>query len=155
MKNKVEIYTDGACSPNPGVGGWGAVLIYGEHRKEMSEGYIKTTNNRMELLSVVASLEVLKREGLDIEITSDSKYVVDSVNKGWVFNWEKSNFKKRKNDDLWRRFLIEYRKHQVKMIWVRGHNEHPLNEECDKLAVETRKGNNLKIDTGYGTNNIR
>ena len=149
MKNKVEIYTDGACSPNPGVGGWGAVLIYGEHRKEMSEGYIKTTNNRMELLSVVASLEVLKREGLDIEITSDSKYVVDSVNKGWVFNWEKSNFKKRKNDDLWRRFLIEYRKHSIEMIWVRGHNEHPLNEECDKLAVETRKGNNLKIDIGY------
>jgi len=147
--DKVEIYTDGACSPNPGCGGWGAILIYREHKKEMSEGYTKTTNNRMELLSVVASLEALKKEGLDIDITSDSKYVVDSVNKGWVFNWEKSGFKDRKNADLWRKFLILYRKHKIKMIWVRGHNEHPLNEQCDRLAVAARKGNNLKIDTGY------
>jgi ribonuclease HI len=150
MKNKVvQIFSDGAASPNPGVGGWGAILIYGKHRKEISEGFVKSTNNRMELIGVLRGLEALKKEGLDIEITSDSKYVVDSINKGWVFNWEKSGYKDRKNADLWKKFLILYRKHKVKMIWVRGHNEHPLNEQCDRLAVAARKGNNLKIDTGY------
>lgn len=147
---KIEIYTDGACSPNPGVGGWGTILIYGEHKKEMSQGYIKTTNNRMELLSCIKGLETLKKEGLEVEITSDSKYVIDSVNKGWVLNWEKKNFSGRANADLWKRFLISYRKHNVKMLWVRGHNDNPLNEQCDVLAVAARKNiNKLKIDEGY------
>jgi len=150
MKNKVvQIFSDGAASPNPGKGGWGSILLYGEYSKEMSEGYKLTTNNRMELLSVIKSLEALKKDNLDIVITSDSKYVVDSVNKGWVFAWEKKNFSKRKNEDLWRRFLPLYRKHTIKMVWVRGHNDHPLNERCDKLAVKARSGDNLMIDEGY------
>jgi len=146
---KVSIYSDGAASPNPGRAGFGTILICGENRKEISCGFIKSTNNRMELLGIISGLEALKKEGLNIEIISDSKYVVDSVNKGWVFNWEKKDFLERKNDDLWRRFLTEYRKHSVKMIWVRGHNGHPLNEECDKLAVSARRGNDLKPDSNY------
>ena len=151
MKNKiVQIYSDGAASPNPGVSGYGTILIYGEHRKEISGGFKLSTNNRMELLGVIKGLEALKKEGLEVEITSDSKYVIDSVNKGWVFNWEKKNFSGRANADLWKRFLISYRKHNVKMLWVRGHNEHPMNEQCDVLAVAARKNiNNLKIDEGY------
>ena len=146
---KVEIYSDGACSGNPGPGGYGTILCYGKHKKIISEGYIKSTNNRMELLGVIVGLEALKKDNLEVEITSDSKYVVDSVNKGWVFSWEKKNFKDRKNADLWKRFLILYRKHNIKMIWVRGHNEHPLNEECDKLAVDARSQELLLIDVGY------
>lgn len=145
----VQIYSDGAASPNPGKAGYGTILIYGEHRKEISGGFEKSTNNRMELLGVIRGLEVLKKENLTIEITTDSKYVVDSVNKGWVFNWEKKNFSGRLNADLWKRFLESYRKHNVKMIWVRGHNDHPLNEQCDKLAVAARKSDNLKIDEEY------
>lgn len=146
---KVEIFSDGACSGNPGPGGFGTILICGELRKEISVGFEYTTNNRMELMGVISGLKALKKENLDIEITTDSKYVVDSVNKGWVFNWEKTNFIGRKNADLWKIFLSLYRKHKVKMIWVRGHNAHPINEQCDKLAVLARKGNNLKIDEEY------
>jgi ribonuclease HI len=147
---KVKIFSDGSSRVNPGVSGYGTILVYGEYRKELSGGFKLSTNNRMELFGVIAGLEALKKENLEIEITSDSKYVVDSINKGWLFNWEKQNFKDRKNADLWIRFLVEYRKHKIKMIWIKGHNEHPENERCDVLAT-TESGKNislLKIDEG-------
>lgn len=148
---KVQIFSDGSSRNNPGVSGYGTILIYGDHRKEISEGFQLSTNNRMELLGVISGLKALKKVNLDVEITTDSKYVVDSVNKGWLFNWEKENFKNRKNADLWKAFLIEYRKHNIKMIWIKGHNDHTENERCDVLAT-TESGkdiNTLKIDEGY------
>ena len=147
----VKIYSDGSSRNNPGISGYGTILIAGSHRKEISEGFKLSTNNRMELLGVVSGLEALKKENLDVEITSDSKYVVDAVNKGWIFSWEKNNFKDRKNTDLWKRFLIQYRKHNIKMIWIKGHNDHPENERCDVLATtESAKDINLlKVDEGY------
>jgi ribonuclease HI len=147
----VKIFSDGSSKGNPGISGYGTILVAGSHRKEISEGFKLSTNNRMELLGVISGLEALKKENLDIEITSDSKYVVDSVNKGWIFTWEKSKFKDRKNADLWKRFLIEYRKHNIKMTWIKGHNEHPENERCDVLATtESAKDINLlRADEGY------
>jgi len=148
---KVKIYSDGSSRKNPGVSGYGTILVYGSHRKEISEGFKLSTNNRMELLGVISGLQALKKENLEIEITTDSKYVVDSVNKGWLFNWEKQNFKDRKNADLWIKFLQEYRKHDIKMIWIKGHNNHTENERCDVLAT-TESGKNislLKVDEGY------
>lgn len=148
---KVQIFSDGSSRNNPGISGYGTILIYGDHRKEISEGFQLSTNNRMELMGVISGLKALKKEKLDVEITTDSKYVVDSVNKGWLFNWEKENFKNRKNADLWREFLKEYRKHNIKMIWIKGHNDHPENERCDVLAT-TESGkdiNLLRIDEGY------
>ena len=146
---KVIMYTDGGASGNPGPGGYGTLLMYGEHRKEMSGGFRLTTNNRMELLAVITGLEALKREGLQVEVHSDSKYVVDAVSKGWVFNWEKKNYKDKKNPDLWQRFLRVYRKHQVTFHWVKGHAGHPLNERADTLAVEAYQKGDLKVDEGY------
>lgn len=147
----VQIFSDGSSRNNPGVSGYGTILIAGNHRKEISDGFKLSTNNRMELLGVVVGLESLKKENLNVEITSDSKYVIDAVNRGWLFSWEKNNFKERKNSDLWKRFLKEYRKHNVKMIWIKGHNEHPENERCDVLATtESAKDIKLlKIDEGY------
>ena len=148
---KIKIFSDGSSRNNPGVSGYGTILVYGEHRKELSGGFKLSTNNRMELMGVIAGLEALKKENLEIEITSDSKYVVDAINRGWLFSWEKQNFKDRKNADLWIRFLVEYRKHNIKMIWIKGHNEHPENERCDVLAT-TESGKDikfLKIDEGY------
>ncbi|MGL5682388.1 MAG: ribonuclease HI [Marinifilaceae bacterium] len=145
----ITIYTDGAASGNPGPGGYGTVLLSGTHRKELSAGFRLTTNNRMELLAVIKGLEQLKQEGNDVTIYSDSKYVVDAVEKQWVFGWEKTGFKGKKNPDLWRRFLVVYRKHRVKFIWVKGHASIPENERCDQLAVAASKSANLSIDTGY------
>ena len=147
----VKIFSDGSSRNNPGISGYGTVLIAGKHRKEISEGFKLSTNNRMELLGVIKGLEALKKENLDIEITSDSKYVVDSVNKGWVFNWEKKSFKSRKNSDLWKRFLVEYRKHNIELFWIKGHNEHIENERCDFLATEesAKDISLLKVDKGY------
>jgi ribonuclease HI len=145
----VTVYTDGSSLGNPGPGGYGIILVSGPHRKELSQGFRKTTNNRMELMSVIAALEALKKEGEQVVIFSDSKYVVDSVDKGWVFGWAKKNFQGKKNADLWKRFLDIYKKHQVKFRWVKGHNNHPQNERCDELAVEAASGPNLKIDTGF------
>ncbi|NNF01584.1 MAG: ribonuclease HI [Bacteroidia bacterium] len=145
----VRIYTDGASRGNPGPGGYGVILTLGSHRKELAEGFRLTTNNRMELLSVIVALESLKREGLDVEIYSDSKYVVDAVEKRWVFGWEKKNFKDKKNPDLWKRFLKIYKKHKVKFHWIKGHNDHPMNERCDELAVEAAEGNHLGVDAWY------
>jgi len=145
----ITIYTDGASSGNPGPGGYGVVMLSGAHRKELSQGFRKTTNNRMELLAVIAGLEALKNKGEDVMVISDSKYVVDAVEKRWVFGWEKKNFKDKKNPDLWKRFLLIYRQHRVKFTWVRGHNENIENERCDVLAVAASMGYNLPADSGY------
>ena len=146
----IEIYTDGAARGNPGRGGYGVILKYKQQYKELSDGFRLTTNNRMELLACIIGLEAIKAQNIDITIFSDSKYVVDSVVKGWVFSWtKKQNFGGKKNQDLWLRFLKVYAKHQVKFIWIKGHNEHPENERCDLLATSAADGNNLKIDVYY------
>jgi len=145
----INIYTDGAAKGNPGPGGYGIVLEYNKIQKELSEGFKLTTNNRMELLAVIIGLESIKEAGYKIIIYSDSKYVVDAVNKNWVFNWEKTNYKKKKNPDLWKRFLKIYRKHQVSLRWIKGHAGHSQNERCDQLAVLATMNNNLKTDMGY------
>ena len=146
---EVIMYTDGSALGNPGPGGFGVVLIYGKHKKEISMGFTLTTNNRMELMAVCVGLEALNREGLDVVVFSDSKYVVDSINKGWVFKWEKKRFEKKKNVDLWKRFLVVYRKHNVKFHWIKGHADVPLNERCDKLAIQAANSSNKFEDTGY------
>jgi ribonuclease HI len=145
----ISIYTDGSSRGNPGPGGYGVVMLYGSLRKEMSEGFRLTTNNRMELLSVIVALETLKKEESEVTIYSDSKYVVDSVEKNWVFGWEKKNFKDKKNEDLWKRFLAIYRKHRVKFVWVKGHNTNKENNRCDVLAVAAALGTDRKVDEGY------
>lgn len=145
----IEIYTDGSSRGNPGPGGYGVILKSGEHYKELSAGYRLTTNNRMELLSVIVGLESLKIPKSRVLIVSDSKYVVDSVTKGWVFSWVQKNFKDKKNRDLWERFLQIYPKHQVHFKWIRGHNNHPENERCDVLAVTAATSGNMLVDEGY------
>ncbi len=145
----IIIYTDGAARGNPGPGGYGVVMLAGQYRKEISEGFELTTNNRMELLAVIVGLEALKIENSVITIYSDSKYVVDAVEKGWVWNWLKTRFKGKKNEDLWMRFLKVYPKHQVKFVWVKGHANIPENERCDQLAVEASMQPRLKKDVGY------
>lgn len=149
MAFKVVMYTDGAASGNPGPGGYGIVLISGEFRKEIQGGFAHTTNNRMELMAVIEGLKALKHMHTEVTVYTDSRYVADAVNKGWVFDWEKKRFSKRKNEDLWKSFLVEYRKHKVKFVWIKGHNENPENERCDKLAVEASKWGDLPLDKGY------
>lgn len=148
-KYDVNIYTDGSSAPNPGLGGFGIVMekVGTDYVKEFSQAFRHTTNNRMELLGVIVSLEKLKKKA-SVLITSDSKYVIDSVVKGWVFNWERTNFKDKKNPDLWKRFLEVYRKHDVEFEWVKGHNSHPQNERCDVLAT-TAYSNGVLIDEYY------
>ena len=145
----VEIYTDGASKGNPGKGGYGVVLLSGKHRKEISQGFKLTTNNRMELLAVIIGLESLKKDNETVIIYSDSKYVVDAVEKKWVFSWEKKNFNKKKNPDLWIRFLKIYRQHNVTFKWVKGHSNNVENDRCDLLAVEASEGSNLEKDDWY------
>jgi ribonuclease HI len=158
MSSKITIYTDGASSGNPGPGGYGVVLKSGRHRLEKSEGFRLTTNNRMELLAVIVGLEALKKSGSEVVVYTDSKYVADAVEKGWLFQWESKGFKKKKNPDLWIRFLKIYRKHKVRFIWIKGHNNDPENELCDRMAVEASKGIHLSADNGYtpeaGENNL-
>jgi ribonuclease HI len=149
MPGEITIYTDGAASGNPGPGGYGVVLISGRHRLEKSEGFRLTTNNRMELLAVITGLEALKIPGSKVVIYTDSRYVSDSVNKGWLFQWELKGFKKKKNPDLWIRFLKAYRKHNVRFVWIKGHSNNLENEVCDRLAVEASSGSNLTEDSGY------
>ena len=149
MQGEITIYTDGAASGNPGPGGYGVVLISGRHRMEKSEGYKLTTNNRMELMAVIAGLEVLKIPDSNVVVYTDSKYVTDAVSKGWIFQWESKAFKKKKNPDLWLRFLKIYRKHNVRFIWIKGHASIPENEKSDQLAVEASKRSLLLDDTGY------
>lgn len=143
------MYTDGSAKGNPGPGGYGVVLKYKGHRKELSEGFRLTTNNRMELLAVIKGLEALKRSGLEVTVYSDSKYVVDSVTKGWIWGWVKKGFKNKKNSDLWLRFIDAYRLYHVKFVWVKGHAGNVENERCDRLAVEGAESVMLKVDAGY------
>ena len=145
----IEIFTDGACSGNPGPGGYGVILRSADNYKELSEGFRKTTNNRMELLAVIVGLEALTQADSQVTVYSDSTYVVDAINKGWLDSWVKSNFKKKKNPDLWKRFLEIKNKHDVKFVWIRGHSDHFENERCDELAVAASLGFELDIDTGY------
>ena len=149
MSTKITIYTDGASRGNPGPGGYGAILMSGVHRKELSAGYRLTTNNRMELLAVIVSLESLKKDNCDVTIYTDSKYVVDSVEKKWVFGWEKNGFKGKKNADLWLQFLSVYKNHNINIKWVKGHSENAFNERCDTLAVNAALSHNLLVDSGY------
>jgi ribonuclease HI len=151
MQHQVHIYTDGAAKGNPGNGGYGIVmeLVGTPHKKEYYEGFRHTTNNRMELLAVIVGLEKLKNENMTVLVISDSKYVVDSVEKKWVLGWEKKAFIDRKNPDLWKRFLKIYRKHQVQFKWIKGHNNHPQNERCDQLAVYASGLPTLSIDEFY------
>lgn len=142
----IKIYTDGAAKGNPGPGGYGAILDFQGKRKELSEGFRLTTNNRMELLAVIKALEAIKKPGWEVLIYSDSKYVVDAVEKNWVLGWEKKGFKGKKNPDLWQRFLKVFRQHKVRFQWVKGHAGHPENERCDQLAVQAAEGNALKVD---------
>ena len=148
----ITIYTDGSAKGNPGNGGCGIVMISGEYRKEFQKGFRLTTNNRMELLAVIIALESVKKERSVITVYSDSKYVVDAVEKKWVFTWEKKNFSKKKNPDLWIRFLKIYRKQKVSFLWVRGHANNKENERCDVLAVQAADGKNLQIDQWYENN---
>jgi ribonuclease HI len=152
MHHKIILYTDGAASGNPGPGGFGVVLISGRHRKEISQGYRHTTNNRMELLAVITGLEALKALNCEVTVYTDSKYVADAVEKRWVFAWEKKQFAGKKNPDLWKRFLAIYRKHRVSFIWIKGHADIPENERCDRLAVEASMKPGLPDDMGYSGN---
>lgn len=152
MTPEITIYTDGAAKGNPGPGGYGIVLLSGPHRKEVSQGFRLTTNNRMELWSVCVALEMLKVPGSRVHIYSDSKYVVDSVEKRWIDGWIRKNWKDVKNPDLWQRYLAAANRHQVKFHWVRGHNGNPLNERCDVLAVAASNGSNLLVDSWYEAN---
>jgi len=150
---EVQIYTDGAAEPNPGKGGYGVVLLFGKNRKELSEGFELTTNNRMELLAVIIGLEALKKP-CEVTVFSDSRYVVDAVEKGSVFRWEKKNWmrtrkEKAKNPDLWKRFLTVYEKHTVSLKWVPGHQGIEENERCDQLAVQAAKSEKRVVDEGY------
>lgn len=149
----VFLYTDGSCLGNPGPGGYGAVLIYGEHRKELSQGYKETTNNRMELLAVIEGLSVLTRS-CTVELYTDSKYVQQAITKGWLKNWQKNGWKTAakkpvKNQDLWRRLMPLLDKHRIDFRWVKGHSGHPENERCDELARTAASGSSLLPDTGH------
>ncbi len=148
-KPVITIYTDGAARGNPGPGGFGIVLISGKFRKEVSEGYRETTNNRMELLAVITALELLKVEGSEVTVFTDSKYVSDAVNQNWIIGWQKKKFKNVKNPDLWKRFLNIYPQHNVKFIWVKGHSDNVENNRCDILAVKASHNDSLKIDEYY------
>lgn len=147
--SQLNIYTDGAARGNPGPGGYGAILHWGSTVKEISQGYKHTTNNRMELMAVIAALRLLKRDNLDIVIHSDSAYVVNSVEKGWLFGWAKIGYKGKKNADLWAQFLELYKKNRIKFVWVKGHADNKWNNRCDILATQAADGKNLIEDTGF------
>ncbi len=145
----INLYTDGSSRGNPGPGGYGVVLSCGPHRKEISGGFRCTTNNRMELLAVIVGLEAIKRPNAQVNIYSDSSYVVKAINEGWLQGWLKKGLHKQKNSDLWERFLVVSRKHQIRFFWIKGHAGHPENERCDQLAVEAATSSSLSVDDGY------
>ncbi len=147
---EITIYTDGASRGNPGKGGYGVILMSGDHRKELSQGYKLTTNNRMELMAVIAGLEALKKQGQQIKIYSDSQYVVNAVEKGWLNTWIATDFKGgKKNKDLWLRYYHLAKTQFVRFIWVRGHADNSFNNRCDQLATAAADGGNLLVDEGY------
>jgi ribonuclease HI len=148
----IKIYTDGAAQGNPGPGGYGTILKFNGHEKELSQGFRLTTNNRMELLAVIAGLEAIKKTGISVSIYSDSKYVVEAVEQGWIWNWEKKDFKKKANSDLWKRYIPLHKKFKPKFNWIKGHAGHPENERCDQLAVQAASGYNLTVDHWYEEN---
>jgi ribonuclease HI len=150
---KIEIFTDGSAKGNPGRGGFGAILRYKGKVKELSQGFRLTTNNRMELLAVIVALESLKTNEIPVKIYSDSKYVLDSITKNWIFNWQKTGFKGKKNADLWKRYLLLHPKFNLEFEWVRGHNGHPENERCDFLAVSASDVSVLLVDEQYEREN--
>lgn len=152
MKPQIHIYTDGAAKGNPGPGGYGIIMQSGPHYKEMSGGFRMTTNNRMELLSVILALETLKFPGSKVTVFSDSRYVVDAIEKAWIKGWIKKNWKQVKNPDLWKRYLQASAEHAVNFVWIRGHNGHAMNERCDELAVAASNSKNLGVDAWYETN---
>ncbi|HLK27558.1 MAG TPA: ribonuclease HI [Puia sp.] len=150
MQNQLIIYTDGSSRGNPGPGGYGTILIWGKTKKELSAGYRFTTNNRMELMSVIAGLEALKKEGLNITIYSDSQYIVKAVQEGWLKNWIATNFKGgKKNKDLWLHYYDLAQKNNIKFVWVKGHADNPHNNRCDELATTAADGNDLLVDEEY------
>ncbi len=151
----IEIFTDGSSSGNPGPGGYGVILRSGQHYKELSEGFRKTTNNRMELLAVIKGLEAIKIPKQNVTIFSDSKYVIDAIEKRWVHGWVAKGFKDKKNKDLWLRYLEISKLHNIKFNWVRGHNGHLENERCDELAVAAGKQKNLLIDSVFEMENAK
>lgn len=148
----IRIYTDGAAQGNPGPGGFGVVMKFRDAVKELSGGFRLTTNNRMELLAVITGLEAIKKDGIGVTIYSDSKYVVDAVEKGWIWGWQKKNFAKKANPDLWQRYIPLHLKYKPKFVWVKGHAGHPENERCDQLAVEAATSGKLKVDVEYEHN---
>jgi ribonuclease HI len=145
----IKIYTDGAAQGNPGRGGYGVILKYGDYVKELSQGFRLTTNNRMELLAVIAGLEAIKKDGIPVTIFSDSEYVINAVEKGWIWNWEKQNFKKKANVDLWQRYIPLHKRFKPRFTWVKGHAGHIENERCDYLAVQAANGFDLLVDKEY------
>lgn len=156
MTEKVAIYTDGSSRGNPGPGGYGVVLLYGEHSKELSKGFRLTTNNRMELLAVIDGLKALKKKGLPVTIYSDSQYVVKAVKEGWLRKWMATNFKgDKKNPDLWRELNGLLQEHQVGFKWVKGHADNPYNNRCDELATEAADGKHLHRDKGYELTRVK
>lgn len=149
-QQQITIYTDGSSRGNPGPGGYGTLLMWGSKVKELSQGYRKTTNNRMELLAVIAGLEQLKRHDIPVFIYSDSQYVVNSIEKGWLKKWIATNFAGgKKNPDLWRRYHEVAKPFNIKMIWVKGHADNPYNNKCDELATKAADGKNLLVDAGF------
>ncbi len=150
----IRLYTDGAAQGNPGPGGYGAILKFGGHSKELSQGYRLTTNNRMELLAVIAGLEAIKKSGIPVTIYSDSKYVVEAVKQGWLWGWEKKDFKNKKNPDLWKRYIPLHKKYKPEFVWIKGHAGHAENERCDQLAVSAAEGYDLLIDEEYEKNRV-
>ncbi|MBP0000912.1 MAG: ribonuclease HI [Cyanobacteria bacterium SID2] len=153
MNKQVTIYTDGACSGNPGVGGYGTILIYGEHRKELSGGFRRTTNNRMEMMAAIVGLEALKYP-CAVSLYADSKYLIDAIKQGWAKRWKANGWRRNKkemakNPDLWEQLLELCDRHQVEFFWVKGHSGHPENERCDRLAVAASQQANLPPDEEY------
>ncbi len=150
MQNTIQLYTDGSSRGNPGPGGYGAILLFGNHRKELSQGYRLTTNNRMELLAVIAGLEAIKKNELPVTVFSDSQYVVNSVERGWLKTWVKTDFKGgKKNKDLWMQYYNLAKNLNIKFVWVKGHANNALNNRCDELATAAADGKNLLIDAEY------
>ena len=145
----IRLYTDGAAQGNPGPGGYGAILKFGKHVKELSQGYRLTTNNRMELMAVITGLEAIRKTGISVTVFSDSKYVVEAVKQGWLWGWEKKDFKKKANPDLWRRYIKLHHKYKPEFTWIKGHAGHPENERCDQLAVAAASDSDLEVDVGY------